>query len=147
MPGRPLMTKDNSSSDLGQAGKTISLVAEEVSVSKRQITTGRVQVHTVTDYVDEVVQQELQGERLSIERVPIGTYVQPGDPPPEVRTEGGVTIIPLLEEVLVIEKRLLVKEELRISRLATNETTEVPITIRRQRAVIERLDAASEEKD
>jgi stress response protein YsnF len=58
---------------------------------------------------------------------------------PEVRTEDGVVIVPVLEEVLVVEKRLFLKEELHIRRSVTQEEVEVPITLRKQRAVIERL--------
>jgi stress response protein YsnF len=49
-----------------------------------------------------------------------------------------VTIIPVLEEVLVVERRLLIKEELRITRHVTRELVETPVPIRRQRAMIER---------
>jgi stress response protein YsnF len=62
---------------------------------------------------------------------------------PAVRTEGDVTIVPVLEEVLFVEKRLVLKEELHIRRTATTETVEVPVTLRRQRAVIERVDAGA----
>jgi stress response protein YsnF len=48
--------------------------------------------------------------------------------------------VPVLEEVLVVEKRLVLKEELHIRRRATTETVEVPITLRKQRAVVERID-------
>jgi stress response protein YsnF len=58
---------------------------------------------------------------------------------PEIRTEGDVTIVPVLEEVVVVEKRLVLKEELHIRRSVKTETVEVPITLRKQRAVVERL--------
>jgi stress response protein YsnF len=60
------------------------------------------------------------------------------DEAPETRTEGGVTIVPVLEEVLFVEKRLVLKEELHIRRQATTETVEVPVTLRRQRAIVDR---------
>jgi stress response protein YsnF len=46
-----------------------------------------------------------------------------------------------LEEVLVIEKRLVLKEEVHIRQELSHETVEVPITLRKQRAVVERFDA------
>jgi stress response protein YsnF len=49
-----------------------------------------------------------------------------------------------LEEVLVVEKRLLLKEELRITRDATTEVAELPVTVRKQRAVVERLSSEGE---
>ena len=51
---------------------------------------------------------------------------------------------PVLEEVLVVEKRLLLKEELRITRHATTEVAELPVTVRKQRAVVERLSSEGE---
>jgi len=57
---------------------------------------------------------------------------------PEIRT---VTIVPVLEEVLVVEKRLSLKEEVHIEQELSHETVEVPVTLRKQRAVVERLDA------
>jgi len=56
---------------------------------------------------------------------------------PEIRTEGDVTIVPVLEEVLVVEKRLVLKEELHIRRRIETETVEVPVILRKQRAIIE----------
>jgi hypothetical protein len=50
-----------------------------------------------------------------------------------------VTIVPVLEEVLFVEKRLVLKEELHIRRQATTETVEVPVTLRKQRAIVERV--------
>jgi stress response protein YsnF len=41
----------------------------------------------------------------------------------------------------VVEKRLVLKEELHIRRRVTHENVEVPVTLRKQRAVIERLTA------
>jgi len=54
-------------------------------------------------------------------------------------TEFGVLIIPVLEEVLVVEKRLVLKEELHVRRLVSEENVEIPVTVRKQRAVVERV--------
>jgi stress response protein YsnF len=55
-----------------------------------------------------------------------------------IRTEDGVTIIPVLEEVLVVEKRLVLKREIRIRKRSTSETVEIPVSLRQQRAKVER---------
>ena len=44
-------------------------------------------------------------------------------------------------ETVFVEKRLRLKEEVRITKRVTTETTETPITVRKQRAVIERLNS------
>ena len=51
---------------------------------------------------------------------------------------GDLTIVPVVEEVLVVEKRLVLKEELHIRRTSQTELVEVPVTLRKQRAVVER---------
>jgi stress response protein YsnF len=49
-----------------------------------------------------------------------------------IRTEDGVTIIPVLEEALVVEKRLVLKREIRISKRSNLETVEIPVSLRKQ---------------
>src|SRR5215204_5405293 len=48
---------------------------------------------------------------------------------------------PVLEEILVVEKRLILREELHIKQEVSHETVEVPVSLRKQRAVVERVDA------
>lgn len=122
----------------------LPLVEEQLSVTKREVVTGKVRVRTVTDTRQELVRQELRGEDIEVERLPVDRYVDEGAAPPQVRTEGDVTVVPIVEEVLVVEKRLLIKEELRIRRVATTELAEVPVTLRKQRAVVERLSSEGE---
>jgi stress response protein YsnF len=114
-------------------------VAEEVAVvEKRQVTTGRVRVATHTEIVEDVVRASVRGETVEVVRVPVNRPVT--EAVPQVRTEGNVTIVPVLEEVLVVEKRLVLKEEVHIRRRAASETVELPVPLRRQRAEIERLE-------
>jgi uncharacterized protein (TIGR02271 family) len=127
---------------LTSAARTVSediipLAEETATVGKRQVVTGRVRVQTVTDTVEELAHADVQQETVEVTRVPIDRIVETT---PEIRTEGDLTIVPVLEEVLVVEKRLVLKEELHIRRRATTETVEVPITLRKQRAVVERID-------
>ena len=113
----------------------IPLLEEELAVSKREVVTGRVRVRTVVDTREELVRQELETEHVSVTRVPIDRYV---DAAPSVRTEGNVTIVPVLEEVLVIETRLLLKEEVHILRTVSTETVEQSVRLRQQRAIVEK---------
>jgi uncharacterized protein (TIGR02271 family) len=131
-------------SEAGTADAVLPLTEEELRVARREVITGRVRVRTVTDVTDEFVRAELEGEHVDVERVPVDKLVEPRAEPPQVRTEGNVTILPVLEEVLVVEKRLRIKEELRISRRRTAELAEIPVTVRMQRAVIERLNGEGE---
>jgi uncharacterized protein (TIGR02271 family) len=116
--------------------EVLPLLQEELRVEKRNVVSGKVRVRSVVDTIEEIARTELQEERVEITRVPIDREVST---PPTVRTEGDVTIVPVLEEVLVIEKRLVLKEELHIRRHVARENFEVPVTLRKQRAVIERV--------
>jgi len=122
----------------------VPVVEEGFQVTTRERSPVRVRVHTVTETVEDLVRQELHGQRVEVERVPIDRMIEPGAAAPKTRTEGNVTILPILEEVLVVEKRLLLKEEVRITRHETKEVTETPVTVRKQRAVVERLNSAGE---
>ena len=114
----------------------IPIAEEEVRVGKREVITGKVRVRTLVDVVTEPVQASLQEETVEVTRVPIDREISEA---PQVCTENGVTIVPVVEEVLVVEKRLVLKEELHIRRHTRTETVEIPVEIRRQRAEVERV--------
>jgi len=115
-----------------------TLHAEELSVTKRRIVTGRAQISTVTREHEELVEELLRHEHVEIERVPIG---KPLDQAPKVREEGDVLIIPVVEEVLVTERRLFLKEEVRIRRVRGAEKHRQRVRVRKQEAVITRQPA------
>jgi uncharacterized protein (TIGR02271 family) len=121
-----------------QDRQVIPLVEETVRVDKRQTVSGKVRIRTEVESVEQVVREALTDEMVEVTRVPIDRRV---DQVPEIRTENGVTIVPVLEERLVIEKQLFLKEELHIRRDVKSETVEVPITVRSERAIVERFDA------
>ena len=84
--------------------------------------------------------------RTDVVRMPVNRTLEAGEAPPQPRAEGNVMIIPIFEEVIVVEKRLVLKEELHITQHVTTETVEVPVDLRKQRAVVERLSPADETK-
>ncbi len=123
------------------AGEVVlPLVEEALRVGKRRVETGRVRVSVSTDIEEQVVRETLRSERAELERVPIGRELAEGEPAPAVRQEpDGTVVVPVLEEVLVVERRLVLKEEIRMRVLAVDEAVEQPVAVRRQRASVERL--------
>ncbi len=119
----------------------IPLVEERVSATKRKVETGRVRVRTHVDQRIEVIRQELARDEVEIERVPMNRHISEM---PKVREEKGVTIVPVVEEVLVIEKKLMLVEEIHLSRKRSYEKYEKPITLRAQRAEVEREELSGE---
>ena len=117
-------------------GTTVPLMEERAEVKKRWATTGKVQVVTHTETVEELARAVLDGEEVEIQTVELDQTVS--GPSPVVRTEEGVIIIPVLEEVLVVEKRLVLKREIRIQKRPTSEIVEIPVSLRKQRAKVQR---------
>jgi uncharacterized protein (TIGR02271 family) len=114
---------------------TLHLAAEELSVSKEVRETGRVHIRTHTDEREAWVEESLSGEHVEIETVPVGRQI---DAAPAVRQEGDTTIIPVVEEVLVVERRLILKEEVRVKRVSTATPHRECVQLRSQRANVER---------
>lgn len=123
------------------AGEVVlPLVEESLLVGKRRVETGRVRVSVNTEIEERVVRETLRSERTEIERIPIGRELADGEATPGMRQEpDGTVVVPVLEEVLVVERRLVLKEEIRMRLVAVHEPVEQPVTIRKQRASVERL--------
>jgi uncharacterized protein (TIGR02271 family) len=113
----------------------IPVVAEQAEVRKRAVETGRVRVAKVVREREEVIDEPLLRDEVEIERVAIN---RPLDGPVAVRREGDTIVIPLVEEVLVVEKRLVLREELRVSRRRVEEHRPSRVTLRREEVHIER---------
>jgi len=85
---------------------------------------------------EEVVQQPAYREEVIVERVTIG---QPIDQEIGSRQEGDTLVIPVLEEMLVVEKRLVLREEVRITKRRIDETEQARILLRQEHVEIEEL--------
>ncbi|HEY2474885.1 MAG TPA: DUF2382 domain-containing protein [Candidatus Cybelea sp.] len=116
--------------------ETLRLYAEELDVGKRQVVTGRVQVSAVTREHEKLIDELLGRERVEIETVPIGKYI---DAMPAIRNEGDTIVIPVVEETLAIQRQLRLKEEVRVRRVRDEERYREAVTLRNQEAVVTRL--------
>jgi uncharacterized protein (TIGR02271 family) len=114
----------------------IPLFQEELSVSRRVVPTSRVQVSRITHSHEQLVDELLERERVEVERLAID---KPIDHMPSVREEGDCLIFPVVEEVLKIERVLVLKEEVRIRRVKGTERYQERVTLRKQEAVVNRL--------
>ena len=114
----------------------VPLHAEEVSFAKKRVVTGQVKVGTITKESEHLVEELLEHEHVEVERTAIGRQV---DKAPPVREEGDTLIIPVLEEIVVVERRLLLKEEVRVRRTREKQPYQERVVVRKQEAVITRL--------
>ena len=120
----------------GTNSDTLQLLAEEAHVSRRTVETGRVRVATVTHTRDHLVDEWLARTNVEVERVPVGRVV---DTIPPVGGDADHTIIPIVEETVVVERKLVLKEELHIRRKRTTERYQETVKLRHQTAEVTRV--------
>jgi uncharacterized protein (TIGR02271 family) len=113
----------------------IPLAEERVSVTKREVETGRLRVQVSVEERQDAVPVELSHDEVEVERVPVNKAVSHL---PSVRLEGSTTIIPVVEEVVVVEKRLILVEEIHVRRKTVGETRQIPVVLRSEQVRIER---------
>lgn len=114
----------------------IPLVEERASLDKRTVETGKVRIRTVIDEKLTRVAEDLERDDVTIERVALNQEVTAV---PKVREENGVLIVPVLEEVVFVEKRLVLKEELRVTRNRKRERVDEAVQLRQMHAEVERV--------
>lgn len=119
----------------------LPIVVEEVRVGKHVVDRERLKIrrHVVTE--DKLVETPLWHERITVEHVPCNAYVEQVPGP---RQEGDTLIIPRVEEEVVVIKRLVVREELRIRVIREQRVERTTVSVRRHEIEVERdLDAAT----
>lgn len=115
----------------------LPVIEEEVVVDKRQVDTGGVRLTKHVSERQERVEVPLRVEELDIQRVPANELVETPEP---ARQEGDTTIIPIYEEVVVVEKRLRLRERWIITRRARTETHSESVSLRSEEAAVERIE-------
>jgi stress response protein YsnF len=134
MPDAAPDSVPDAANDLG----TIALARETARIGVRRAGAHRVVVRTETREEQQTLSADLEAVRVEVSRVVVGRDV---DAVPDVRVEGDVTILPVMEERVVVTRQLVLKEEIHVRRVTERRRTEVPVTLRHEVAVIERIDA------
>jgi stress response protein YsnF len=117
----------------------LELLEERVLVERRVVQGQTVRVALTTQFRDHLVEEPLSSETVEIERIAVGRVVEAT---PEIRQEGDITIVPIMDEVLVLERRLVLKEEVRIRRVRTTDLHRETVQLRKQTAAVTRIDAS-----
>jgi len=118
-------------------GLVIPVVEERLELAKERVETGKVRITKSVESREVVVDDPLSRERVSVEHVPINQVVT-GDVP-QVREEGDVTVIPILEERVVTHKELVLVEEVRIRRDRSQYHDPQAVTLRKEVVSVERF--------
>ena len=116
--------------------KIIPILEEKVTVGKRRRVTGSVRITKKVHEREELIDEPLVKETVSIERIPVNRFVENAV---SIREENGITIVPIMEEVIVAEKKLLLKEELHIRKVMETFREPRKVLVWSEEAVIEHL--------
>lgn len=112
------------------------VMKEELSIERRTLDIARVRVTKSVREEQRIVDEPLWRDEVGVELVEVNRVV---DGPVAVRQEGDTVIVPVLEEVLVVEKRLLLREELRLTRRRTEVRSPQSVTLRSEDVTVERI--------
>jgi uncharacterized protein (TIGR02271 family) len=118
-------------------GLVIPVVEERLEVSRERVETGRVRISKSVEAREVVVDDPLKRESVRIEHVPINQVVTGAVP--QVREEGDVTVIPILEERVVTHTELVLVEEVRIHRDHSEYNDPQRVTLRKEVVSVERF--------
>lgn len=119
-------------------GGTLTETEERLHVERRVRETGHVRVHLRTETTAETVDASGWRETIEVERVPVGRVVKRAEGP---REDGNTTIVPVYEEQIVVERRLVLAHELHLTRRRDAVPRQEQVSLRRQTVEIERMSA------
>ena len=113
----------------------IPVIQEEAHIATQTTERGRVRITKRVHTQEETVDTPLRQERVQVERVPVEKIV---DSPVTMHYDGDTLVIPVMEEVLVVEKRLLLKEEVRVTKYVGETQHQETVRVRAEEIAVER---------
>jgi uncharacterized protein (TIGR02271 family) len=119
----------------------VPVLAEELEVRTRVVETGKVRLTKVVHERETMVDEPLWHDNVTVTRVPMQRVV---DGPVPMREEHGTMIISVVEEVLVVEKRWMLREEIHIRTQRSETHQPQRITLRSEEVQVERVPHADE---
>lgn len=114
----------------------IPVIEEQVIIDKQVVESGVVRIRKNVHEEEVTVDVPLMHEEHHIERVPFNEYLD--TPPPAVRYEGEKMIIPILREEVVVQKRIVLVEELHITKRQVETSEPQRVTLRKEEVTIDR---------
>ena len=136
---RAAMTNRETAKNDAQTGGeklVIPVIAEEIAVGKKVVEGGKVRISKRISEHEELVDVPLFREEVRVERVPMNLFVEAA---PAVRQEGDTMIIPVVEERIVIQKKLLLVEELRVRKEIVEHHQPQTVNVRKEEVEIKRV--------
>lgn len=123
---------------------TLPVHEERLRVRTMTVDTGRgVRIDKVVATRPCTVEQALLHTEVEVRHVPVDRIVAQSEAP-AARQEGDTYIVPVLEEVLVLERRLRIKEELHITTVRRQVQHSETVLLKSEEVSVERFDETSD---
>jgi uncharacterized protein (TIGR02271 family) len=119
-------------------GTVIPVIQEEAQIEKHAVERNRTRITKQLHIEEETIDTPLRQERVQVERIPVERFLES---PVTTHYDGDTLVIPVIEEVLVVEKRLFLKEEVRITKYVGETEHQETVTLRKEEVTVERIDA------
>ncbi|MBA4166490.1 MAG: DUF2382 domain-containing protein [Chitinophagaceae bacterium] len=116
--------------------QTIPVVQEFAVIQKEIVTTGTVHIHKSVTEETVSINLPILNESYDINHLPGSDRVL--DNPPPIRREGNITIIPVIREITVVQKKYVVIEELQLVKKVTQTPLSQEITLRTEHVAVTR---------
>ena len=129
------MIDDNNNND-SNSPLTINIIEEQLHLDKKLVEKAKIEITKKIIEKNETASINLFSEDVEIKKVPVNTYVTET---PVVRHEGNVIIIPVVKEVMVIEKKLLLVEEVHITKHTTTKEHTETVGLKKQEVTVNRI--------
>ena len=130
----------NTSDPTGQDPLRIPVVAEQLAVGTRLVDTGRgVRIHKTVVEQPVTIDERLGRDEVEVRHVAVDRIVALEEAP-TTRHDGDTLVVPILEEVLVVERRIRIKEELHITRIRREDHHQQEVVLKAEQVSVERFD-------
>lgn len=129
---------------VGGDPRTMELRGERIVADKQWRESGEIVIRRVVEEVPGTLELDAVREEVDVERVPVGEVVTERREP---WMEGDALVVPVYEEQLVVSRRLILREQLRVRRVRVAERKVFEDTLRQERILIEDPDQTGQVRE
>ena len=115
---------------------SVNVLEEQAKVEKKFVEKGKVRIIKKVNEETETVTVPVTSEEATIEKIPVNKIIEKA---PQVRYEGDTMIIPVVKEVIVVEKKLMLVEEVHVKKHIIEKQDKRTIPLRKEELIIERI--------
>jgi len=115
---------------------SINVLEEKAKVEKEFVEKAKVRISKKVSEEAETVTTPVTSEEVKVEKIPVNKLIETA---PQARYEGNTMIIPVVKEVAVVEKKLLLVEEIHITKYTVQIQDQQTISLRKEKVEVERI--------